>query len=174
MRLVSLFSQPNASPFLGIFEKFPPDVPKSTDLVRLDHETPFSHHKVPDGTKKESEMKFAILVYEESSEAAHREGPGSEEYWGAYNLYAASLGQAGVIAGGNVLQGSSMATTVRLEGQTPVIQDGPFAVTKEQLGGLFILDVPTLDDALEWAKKCPAVTRGRGSVEVRPVLERGA
>lgn len=119
-------------------------------------------------------MKFAILVYEESAEFAHREGAGAGEYWGAYNLYSASLGQAGVIAGGNVLQGPGVATTVRLEGQTPVIQDGPFAVTKEQLGGLFILDVPTLDDALEWAQKCPSVTRGRGSVEVRPLLERGA
>ena len=54
-------------------------------------------------------MKFAILVYEESAEFAHREGSGAEEYWGAYNLYSASLGQAGVIAGGNVLQGSSVA-----------------------------------------------------------------
>ena len=119
-------------------------------------------------------MKFAILVYEEASEFDSREKPNAGEYWAAYKLYSESLAQAGVMAGGHALQGPGLATTVRLEGDKAIVQDGPFAVTKEQLGGLFVVDVPSLDEALVWAKRCPSVTRGLGSVEVRPLLEMGA
>jgi hypothetical protein len=89
-------------------------------------------------------------------------------YWGSWAAYAESLAKAGVMVGGNGLEVSDTATTVRLrEGQRRV-QDGPYADTKEQLGGYFIIDVPNLDAALEWAARCPGASDG--TIEVRPVL----
>jgi hypothetical protein len=69
------------------------------------------------------------------------------------------------------LQPSSTATTVKLgdAGEEPTVTDGPFAETKEQLGGLYLIDVESLDEALEWAKKVPM--RAGSSVEVRPVMD---
>lgn len=84
-------------------------------------------------------MKFAILVYEETTEFEDRSQPGqAEEYWGAYKLYSQSLVEAGIMAGGNALQGPEVATTVRLKAGQSVVADGPFADVKEQLGGLFV------------------------------------
>ena len=85
--------------------------------------------------------------------------------WGAYTK---ALIDAGVMRGGNALQPIHTATTVRLRDGKRQVQDGPFAESKEQLGGYFIIEVPTLDVALEWAAKNPAAARG--AVEVRPIL----
>jgi hypothetical protein len=76
--------------------------------------------------------------------------------------------EAGVHAGGNALEAIDTATTVRVRGGETVVSDGPFADTKELLGGYYILDVPDLDSALSWAARLPNVTYG--SVEVRPVM----
>jgi hypothetical protein len=114
-------------------------------------------------------MKYAILVYETPAEVAAREDPARMgAYWAAYTAYAQALGAAGVAAGGAGLQPPSMATTVRLRGGQRQVQDGPFADTKELLGGMFLIDVPDLDAALVWAARCPAAATG--SVEVRPQL----
>jgi hypothetical protein len=114
-------------------------------------------------------VQYAILVYETPAELAAREDPArAGSYWAAYTAYSNALVQAGVAAGGAGLQPPSMATTVRLRGGTRQVQDGPFADTKELLGGLFLIDVANLDAALEWAARCPAATTG--SVEVRPML----
>ncbi|MES3033971.1 MAG: YciI family protein [Gemmatimonadota bacterium] len=114
-------------------------------------------------------MQYAILVYETPSELAAREDPTRVGgYWAAYTAYSQALGQAGVAAGGAGLQAPSVATTLRVRGGQRQVQDGPFADTKELLGGLFIIDVPDLDAALEWASRCPSAATG--SVEVRPVL----
>ena len=72
------------------------------------------------------------------------------------------------MAGGKGLEPPSTATTVRFRGGERTVQDGPYADTKEQLGGFFIIDVPDLDTALEWAARCPAITGG--AVEVRPAM----
>lgn len=113
-------------------------------------------------------MKYAILVYETETNFSNRTDDQQETYWAAYHAYSQALAEAGVIAGGAALHPGHTGTTLRLhEGQRKV-QDGPFADTKEQLGGFFIIDVPDLDVALDWAARCPAAS-GCG-VEVRPLL----
>jgi hypothetical protein len=84
----------------------------------------------------------------------------------AFQSYAAALDAAGVLLSAEVLQPSATTTTVRGAGGTLQVQDGPFADTRDQLGGIFVLDVPDLDVALSWAGKAPAVSWG--AVEVRP------
>jgi hypothetical protein len=83
----------------------------------------------------------------------------------AYMAYTEALTQAGVLAGSNRLGPSAGATTVRLEGGRPQVLDGPYADSKEQFGGYFIIDVPDQDAAIAWAARCPAA--GHGIVEVR-------
>lgn len=113
-------------------------------------------------------MKYAIMVYESEAGFSNRTNDEQESYWGAYQAYSQALSEAGVSAGGAALHPSNVGTTVRLrEGQRKV-QDGPYADTKEQLGGFFIVDVADLDTALNWAARCPAATDG--AVEVRPLL----
>ena len=76
-------------------------------------------------------------------------------------------GEAGVLRGSNRLRGTAAATTVRLVDGKPQVLDGPFADSKEQLGGYYLIDAPDLDAALGWAARCP--TASHGTVEVRPV-----
>ena len=108
-------------------------------------------------------MKYAILVYETEQDFANR-----EMYMPAYNAYSQALVEAGVMAGGAALHPSHMSTTIRLQNGQRNVQDGPYADTKEQLGGFFIIDVPDLDAALDWAARCPAASNC--AVEVRPLL----
>lgn len=84
----------------------------------------------------------------------------------AFAGYAGTLEQAGVLVSGQVLRPSESSTTVRLKDGEPLVQDGPFADTKEQLGGVVIIDVPDLDSALEWARQAPPLSWG--TVEIRP------
>ncbi|MEW9548708.1 YciI family protein [Nonomuraea sp. NPDC050783] len=84
----------------------------------------------------------------------------------AFASYAATLEQAGVLVSGQVLQPSSASTTLTCADGEPRIQDGPFADTKEQLGGVIVIDVPDLDAALEWARQAPPASWG--TVEIRP------
>lgn len=114
-------------------------------------------------------MKYALIVYETPAEVAAREDPArAEAYWGAYIAFSQALAAAGVAAGGAGLQPPAMATTVRLTGGKRQVQDGPFADTRELLGGFFVIDVPDLDAALAWAARCPSAATG--AVEVRPLL----
>ena len=80
---------------------------------------------------------------------------------GAWQAYAEALRHAGVMAGGKGLEPPATATTVRFRGGERTVQDGPYADTKEQLGGFFIIDVPDLDAALDWAARCPVDRAGR-------------
>jgi hypothetical protein len=84
-----------------------------------------------------------------------------------YGPYVEALTKAGVLVGAFRPEPSFAAKTVRLADGKPQVQDGPFAATKEQLGGIYILDVPDLDAALSWAARNPAA--GYGAVEVRPL-----
>jgi hypothetical protein len=88
----------------------------------------------------------------------------------AFQAYAKALADAGVLASAEVLQPSSATTTVTLLGGELVVQEGPFADTKEQLGGSFVIEVPDLDAALEWARQAPSVSWGH--VEIRPTATR--
>lgn len=115
-------------------------------------------------------MKYTLLIYESAASFALRADPQkSQAYWAAWPAYANVLREAGVMVDGAGLQPPETATTVRLGEGKRHVQDGPFADTKEQLGGYFIIDVPDLDKALDWAARVPAAP---GSViEVRPNLE---
>lgn len=84
----------------------------------------------------------------------------------AFDAYAKSLDEAGVLVASDILQPASASTTVTLRNGSLQIQDGPFADTKEKLGGIFVLNVPDLDAALAWAERCPVAQWG--TVEVRP------
>ena len=90
-----------------------------------------------------------------------------EQGMAAYIAYTEALTKAGVLKGGNRLQQSSTATTMRIANGKTQVLDGPYADSKEQLGGYYLIDVPDLDAALYWAARCPAV--GHGVVEVRPL-----
>jgi hypothetical protein len=114
-------------------------------------------------------MQYTILVYETEAELAARSDPKRKDaYWGAYRAYTEALRAAGVMVGGAGLEPPRAATTVRQSHGTRQVQDGPFADTKEQLGGYYVIDVPDLDKALEWAARCPSAASG--AVEVRPNL----
>ena len=116
-------------------------------------------------------MNYVLLIHESPAEWAQRNDPAqASAYWGAYTAYGQALAQAGIIRGGAGLQPPSTSTSLRLKDGQRVIQDGPFADTKEQLGGFYKIEVPDLETALEWAARCPAMDFG-GVVEVRPEIE---
>ena len=114
-------------------------------------------------------MQFILLLNEPESEFAKRDDPQQAgAYWGGWNAYIGAMAQAGIIVKGDGLLGPHTATTVRIRDGKRLVQDGPFADTKEQLGGYFVIEVPDLDAALEWAARAPCATMA--SVEVRPVM----
>ena len=108
-------------------------------------------------------MNYTILIHETPSDFAERNHPDPkkrEAYWAAWPAYTQALKDAGVFVGGAGLQPPESATTLRFEGGKRLVQDGPFADTKEQLGGFFIINAPDLDAALEWAARCPRSPAG--------------
>jgi hypothetical protein len=111
-------------------------------------------------------MKYALLIYESAAEFDARGGD-DPAFWGAWTAYAEALRKAGHHVGGSGLEPPATGTTVRHSHGERAVQDGPYADTKEQLGGFFLIDVPDLDAALDWAARCPV---RQGAVEVRPVL----
>lgn len=114
-------------------------------------------------------MQYMLLLTEPETEFAKRNHPEqAAAYWGGWNAYIGALSQAGIIVNGDGLQGPHTATTVRVRDGKRIVEDGPFADTKEQLGGYFIIEVPDLDTALEWAARAPSASYA--CVEVRPVL----
>jgi hypothetical protein len=110
-------------------------------------------------------MQYMLLIYDDEKLNATLSPEDGNRMMGAYMAYTNALHAAGVLTGSNALHPTPAATTVR--GTTVV--DGPYAETKEQLGGYFLLDLPDLNAAIEWAKRCPAA-QGGGSVEIRPVV----
>lgn len=114
-------------------------------------------------------MQYAILIHESPADFAARTDPElAGPYWAAYTAYSRALVEAGVMRGGAGLEPPGTSTTVRLRAGQRQVQDGPYADTKELLGGFYLLEVQDLDRALEWAARCPAAATG--SVEVRPTL----
>lgn len=115
-------------------------------------------------------MNYTVMIYETQSSFAMRDDPNKQqEYWARWPQYRKALVDAGVFVGGAGLQPPATATSLKTVDGKRHIQDGPFADSKEQLGGFFIIDVPDLDVALEWASRCP---REPGDViEVRPNLQ---
>jgi len=112
-------------------------------------------------------MQFALLIYESREGFAMRNSDGTDSYTGAWRAYHRSMVEAGIYVGGDPLQVPETGTTVRIKDGKRHVQDGPYADTKENLGGFAILEVPSLDIALDWAARCPAASIG--AVEVRPL-----
>lgn len=114
-------------------------------------------------------MQFMLICNESDADFALRADPaGSSGYWGAWGVFIASMTEAGVLLKADCLQGPQSATTLRIREGRREVSDGPFADTKEQLGGYFVIDVADLDAALDWAARSPSAPSG--SVEVRPVI----
>jgi hypothetical protein len=108
-------------------------------------------------------MQVLLLMYHDEKALQQRPREDFGRLHGAFTAYVDALKKAGVLIGNNGLRPAAEARTVRKD----AVLDGPFAETKEQLAGYFLLEVPTMDAALEWAKRVP--TAAYGSVEVRPV-----
>jgi hypothetical protein len=114
-------------------------------------------------------MQYMLLIYGSEAEFQKAGKADVERTMAAYGAYTEALRNAGVLSGANRLQWSSAATTVRVaDGKTKVL-DGPYAETKEQLGGYYMIEVPDLDAALSWAARCPGAAHG--AIEVRPVWD---
>ena len=111
-------------------------------------------------------MRYSLLMHYPEATAADIGEDAIDEGKAAFDAYAKALDEAGVLASAEVLQPASASTTVTLRGGILKVQDGPFADTKEQLGGTFVIEVPDLDAALAWTEKCPAAQWG--VVEIRP------
>jgi hypothetical protein len=116
--------------------------------------------------------RYAALIYGDAA----TETSGTPEQWATimqeYNDFGATAGAAGVIGGGEALQPTPTATTIHVKGGKGgelVTTDGPFAETKEVLGGFYLLDCADLDEAIRWAAQIPGAWHGR--VEVRPVID---
>lgn len=112
-------------------------------------------------------MQYAMLIYETPEAFATRKNGETDPYLGAWRAYHKALVEAGVYVGGEPLELPETGTTVRVKDGRRQIQDGPYADAKEQLAGFAILELPSLDRALEWAARCPAAAAG--AVEVRPL-----
>jgi hypothetical protein len=112
-------------------------------------------------------MQYAMLIYEGPEAFASRKNGEHDPYLGAWRAYHKALVEAGVYVDGNPLHLPETGTTIRLKDGRRLIQDGPYANTKEQLAGFSILELPSLDAALDWAARCPAASAG--AVEVRPL-----
>ncbi len=114
-------------------------------------------------------MQYLILIYSDEKAGTNVPKEELDAWMGEYNAYTEALGKAGVMKGGEALHPTSAATTVRVQNGKKVTTHGPFAETKEQLGGFYLLDCKNLDEAIEWAAKCPGARVG--SIEVRPVMD---
>ena len=113
-------------------------------------------------------MQYALLIYDNESAAPEPGSPEADEIFQRYMSFTQDITTEGVNKGGEALYPIDSATTVRIRNGELQVTDGPFAETKEQLGGFYILDCKDLDEALAWAAKIP--TAHHGSVEVRPIM----
>ncbi|MGH7502671.1 MAG: YciI family protein [Longimicrobiales bacterium] len=112
-------------------------------------------------------MQYAMLIYLSPADFDDRTNEDNEAFWGGWRSYFSGMVDAGVYAGGNPLEAITTGATVRVKDGKRRIHDGPYAETKEQLGGFVILEAPSLEAAIDWAARCPAAATG--AVEVRPV-----
>jgi hypothetical protein len=114
-------------------------------------------------------MRYLLLIYGDESGMANASEAEQQAQMATWNEYTEEMRSSGAFVSGDGLQPTSTATTVRDGGGEPLVTDGPFAETKEQLGGYYTLEVADLDEAIKWAHKCPGARYG--SIELRPVME---
>ncbi len=114
-------------------------------------------------------MKYLLTIYNDERRWTDVSPEEVGQIMAAYEAFGRAAAEAGVLVGGEGLQPTSMATTVRVRDSETLTTDGPFAETREQLGGYYLLDCADLDDAIGWAARIPDASSG--SVEVRPVMD---
>jgi hypothetical protein len=114
-------------------------------------------------------MKYLLTIYMDESRFAEATPEDVQQVMAAYEAFGRAASEAGVMLGGEGLQPSGTATVVRVRDGEAVTSDGPFAETREQLGGYYLLDCRDLDDALSWAARIPGAQTG--AIEVRPVMD---
>jgi hypothetical protein len=120
-------------------------------------------------------MQYAVLIYDEGTADPAAYPPNPEDWqrtMGEYNTYTAMLRDRGAYKGGEALEPVTTATTVRVRDGETVLTDGPFAETKEALGGFYLIEAADLDEAIALAAQCPGARYG--SIEVRPVVDYAA
>jgi len=117
-------------------------------------------------------MQYLLLIYDEENVWADMPEAERNAVYGEYTAYTNALRDSGALVGANQLQPISAATSVRVRGGEQLVTDGPFAETKEALGGYYLIEVETIDEALEWAAKIPSARYG--TIEVRPIVMRAA
>jgi hypothetical protein len=116
-------------------------------------------------------MRYLLLIYSDEKADANATKEEIDAWMGEYWAYTEAMQKANVSKGGEALQPTATATTVRVRGGKTVTTHGPFAETKEQLGGYYIVECNNLDEAIEWAARCPGARVG--SIELRPIMEFG-
>jgi len=114
-------------------------------------------------------MKYMMLIYTDPAAGPAVGTPEQAAAQQEWMQYSQELAATGSLLAGDALQGTETATTVRVRAGDTLTTDGPFAETKEVLGGFYMIDVDGLDEALAWAARMPNITYG--SVEVRPLME---
>ena len=113
-------------------------------------------------------MKYILLIYGDEAAGANMSEAEQKAQYDDYFGYTTALRDSGAYVGGEALREVKSATTVRVRNGKTTTTDGPFAETKEQLGGYYMVDCNNLDEAIEWAAKLPGARNG--SIEVRPVV----
>lgn len=116
-------------------------------------------------------MKYLLAIYDDENNRVAQGTPEFEEVMQGYRKLTQELMELDKHLGSEPLVPTSMATTIRVRNDETLITDGPFAETKEQLGGFFLVEADDLDEAIGWAAKIPAAKAG--SIEIRPVAELG-
>lgn len=116
---------------------------------------------------EEIPMQYLLMLYSDEKRWPQLSRAEQEEAMVAYGAYTEALRKAGALAGVNRLQPTATAARVRIADGKSQVLNGPYAESREQLGGYYLIDVPDLDSAIAWAARCPAASHG--VVEVRPV-----
>jgi hypothetical protein len=114
-------------------------------------------------------MKYLCMIYTDEAAEARKSQAEQQQLMGAYYAFTNEVRDAGVYSAGEALHPTSTATTVRVRSNKTLTTDGPFAETKEQLGGYYLLECKDLDEAIKWAAKIPNAKDG--SIEIRPVVD---
>ena len=113
-------------------------------------------------------MQYLLLIHDDESQWSTMSDDERNELYAGYGAFTTDLRDSGALVGANQLQPTTTATTVRVRDDETLTTDGPFAETKERLGGYYLIEVESLDEAIEWAAKIP--TARTGTIEVRPVV----
>jgi hypothetical protein len=117
-------------------------------------------------------MRYMLLIYGNEAASAQRSAEDRQECMKHHFELMESMTKAGVFRAADPLHPVATATTIRLQNGKPIATDGPFAETKEQLGGYYLLDCKNLDEAIAWTNKLATVCVGMtASIEIRPILE---